>query len=465
MLKTLILLIFLFSNLTFAGPLREVELDWSIYSSVEIEEYFATLEVERRAQILADIKTSKLSLFNGDVHGAIKLLKNILVKNSETPLKIIIDRYLALAHFTLGDFQSTLNYLSSRKFLTTDYYPQICILRVASLLHLKQTIELKEEMVRCQNTNIPYTTTNFRWFKYLSEELLVKRSPEQEYNYYKKLKLNVKRISENYQARAWLKYGLLFDQEDLVSENIHLLPDKSFQDEVNRTLMAYNLFMNGKDNKAKSFIEDINNSNAAYLKAVMETKSNKYKTALAHSTASNKRRPFSINNSQLMTALSWVNQKWKTGRMALSKVIPPDSLRREQKLLTTSFLIQEKNFYRAEREIEEIFFLYNKKMPFEALVIESYIFLTLKDYRWIKSSDTACIRYDGMNCWLHMQSLIWDDYAGSVKNFGKKRFKVLDKIKKLTTKKNLPKIRESNFIKQRDIIELDIAEDPLLEDI
>ena len=104
-------------------------------------------------------------------------------------------------------------------------------------------------------------------------------------------------------------------------------------------------------------------------------------------------------------------------------------------------------------------------MPFEALLIESYIFLTLNDKRWVKSSDTACLRFDGMNCWLHLQSLIWEDYPKTVKEMGSKRTKVLETIKKLSMKKFHAKIRETIFIRQNDILELDIAEDPFLEDV
>jgi hypothetical protein len=467
MIKLILLFFSLISLQVHAKTLQEYELDWSIYDDVEIREFFLNLEIERQQRLINNIKSAKLSLFDGNVQGAINLLNITLVKYEETPMAIIIRRYLALAYFTLGDFNKTLSYLDRQEFLTYENYHKICILRIASMLHLKKNKNLKFEMNRCQNENARFTTTQYRWFKYLTDEFFESTTDDGRLKekFYSKKVFATKKFRKTDETRTWLKYVLLFDLEELAAEYIHFLPDKSFQDDVIRTLMGYVLFAAGKEDNAKNFVEDLTNSNASYLKAILETKKKEYKTALAHSQAAHKRRPYSINNVQLMTALAWANQKWKISRHTLSKVIPPEIYSREQKLLTTALLVQEDNFYRAQREIEELFFLYNKKMPFEALVVESFIYLTIQDARWKKSSDSACLRFDGMNCWLHLQSLIWEDYPKVVNEMGAEKLKVIDTIKKLTTKKTLPKIRESIFIRQRDILELDIAEDPLLEDI
>jgi len=468
MIKSLVLIFSLLFGLAQARTLDEFthELDWSIYSDVEIKEYFLKLNNEKRQRLLDNIKSAKLSLFNGNVQGAINILKLTQVKYIDTPLSPIIERYLALSYFTIGDFDKTLSILSKDIFLTKDYYHKVCVMRVASMLYLKRDLTLKIEMNRCQNNNIENTSTRFRWFKYLTDEYFdrIKNGVEKEDFYIRKV-FSTKKFRTIDETRTWLKYVILFDLEEIAAEYFHFLPDASFQDDVLRTLMGFILYMANKDNKAKTFIEDLNNSNASYLKALLETKKEEFKTAYAHSISANKRRPFSINNVQLLSALSWNTQNWKIGRHTLNKVVPPKLYTREQKLFSTAFLVQEKNFYRAQREIEELYFLYNKKMPFEALVLESYIFLTIDDKRWVKSSDTACLRYDGMNCWLHMQSLIWEDYPSTIRGLATKRTKVLETIKKLTTKRAIPKIRESIFIRQNDILELDIAKDPFLEDV
>lgn len=442
------------------------DLDWSIYNDVEIREFFFRMDQQRRQTLLNNIKSSKLSLFNGNVQGAIELLNLTLIKYQDTPFIPIIQRYLALAHFTIGDFKTTYKILSKDIFLTNEYYDKICVLRVASMLHLEKNNTLKLEMNRCQNRNFAYTKTRFRWFKYLNDEFFEKiKANTIDPKFYDNKVFATKKFTSLDETRSWLKYVILFNIEDLAAEYFHFLPDAAFQDDVIRTLMGYVLYIANKDEKAKEFIEDINNSNSSYLKALLEAKKGEFKTSYAHSMSANKRRPFSINNSQLLTAISWLTENWKNARLTSSKVVPPASHTREQKLLKTALLIQEGNFYRAQREIEELYFLYNKKMPFEALIIESYIYLTLKDSKWLKSSDTACLRYDGMNCWLHLQSLIWNDYAETVSQLKSSRTKVIDTIKKLTTKKVYSPIRENIFIRQGDILELDIARDPQLEDV
>ncbi|WP_157680564.1 hypothetical protein [Bacteriovorax sp. Seq25_V] len=460
MKKLIILIVFSFN--LYAKVLNELNLDWSIYNDVEIQELMQTLEIEKKNDFIKDLQVSKIALLGGDANGAIKLLSQIVEKNQKNKLTLLAKRYLAIAYFSTGNFQETSKLLKDPRFSDTANFQKICLLKIASSLYGQYTDELKGDFFRCKALNFEYSLNDYVWLDYVEN---FKSQQVKDFKYYTNIVRRLGIYNKDDHLRSWLKFGLLLGNEKFVVDTIDMLPEKAFQNDILRTLIAYNLYRIDDKAQAKDFIEDINNSNAAYLKALLSSRDNDYKTSYAHILSSLNRRPYSINANLLLTANSWITGNYKNGRLALSKVIPVALYEREKRLLTTSFLVQEKKFQRASFEIERLYYDYNKKMPFEGLLLESYIYFNEMDNRWVQTSDTACIRYDGVNCWLHFQSQIWKDYHKDIKDFKKKDFKVTTFLEDLTQKKLYPKIQESIFIKQKDIIELDIVEDPYLEDM
>lgn len=441
---------------------RELDLEYDIYNDVEIKEYFIQLEMDKKNDLIKDLRASKVSLITGELDTGLTLLKVLLAKYKDTPLSVLIKRYLALTYFVTGNYKRTLELLNDGDFQKISNFRNICIMKVASQLHLGPTIELKSDLTLCQITNQSFNNNDFIWLSHVEDYVYNKTKTEK---FYKNLVLKLEQYIKHDHTLAWLKFGLLFDYEKLVLSNINLIPQAAYENDNIRVLMAYNYYKNKDIKNAKNFIEDINTSNAAYLKAVFSAQENDYKTAYAHTRSSLARRKYSINANQMMSSLAWLNEKWEEGRMALNKLPPTDELKREQRLLNLAYIVKEKNYFRAKTEIEDLYTSFNRKMPFEALVIESLIYLTLDNEKWVSSSDSACLRYDGVNCWLHLQSLIWKDYAKDIKRFESKKTKVLTKLEDMTMNKEAPKIEEPLFIHQRDIIELDIKEDKRLEDI
>ncbi len=457
-----IIIFLIFSMSLRAKVLNEVNLDWSVYNDVEIEELMQTLEIEKKNDFIKDLQVSKIALLGGDTDGAIKLLSHIVERNPKNKLTLLAKRYLAIAFFSTGRFEETTKLLLDPRFKESAHYQKICLLKIASNLYGQYTEELKEDFKRCKAMNFENSLNNYVWLDYVEN---FKAQDNKDFRYYTNIVRRLGIYNKDDHIRAWLKFGLLLGNENFIIQSLDILPEKAFQNDILRTLIAYNLYRVNQMDKAKEFIEDINNSNSAYLKALLSSQEKDYKTSYAHILSSLKRRPYSINANLLLTANSWITGNYKNGRLALSKVIPVELYQREKRLLSTSFLVQEKKFERASYEIERLFYDYNKKMPFEGLLLESYIYFNELDSRWEQTSDTACVRYDGVNCWLHLQSQIWDNYHEEIKNFEHKDFKVTKFLEELTTKTLHPKIKESVFIKQKDILELDIVEDPYLEDM
>lgn len=444
-----------------AKVLSPIELDWSIYNDVEIEELLSTLSLETDESVLGEIQVAKLSLLNGEVEGAISTLSELIEKYPKSSFIAIAKRYLAISYFIIGDYKSTYALLQDPHFSETENYKQICVLKIASNLSAKNFDDVKIDIDKCQRLNEDLSSTDFIWFEYLTTKF------ENQFDEVKfKEKINkLGRFEGIDYTRSWLKFSLLFNHSNFVTENLDKLPEKAFQNDILRTLLAINLYRAKNKKSAKDFIEDINNTNASYLKSLLSISDNEAKTAYAHLKTSLSRRPYSIMANQLMSALSFETKNYEDGRKALSMLIPIEKYRREKSLLLTSFLVHEENFIRANYEIEKVFYEYNKKMPFEGLMLQSYIYFKTNNQKWIATSDEACLRYDGVSCWLHAQSNVWSDYDKKLETIEATPFKVSDFIEEITQEKVHSPVQERIFIRQRDIIELDIEIDPYLEDM
>lgn len=459
-MKRLIFVLFTIINLQ-AKVLLPIELDWSIYNDVEIEELLSKLSVEADEDVISEIQVAKLSLLNGEIDGAISLLSELLEKYPKSSFKLLTKRYLAISFFIIGDYDRTFNILSDPGFEETNNYRQICILKIASNLATNNLESLKISIDKCKRLNQDLSNNDYIWLDYMMIKL------ENKFNKIVfKDKINkIGRFEDNEYIRSWLKFSLLFNHTDLVTENLEKMPEMAFQNEILRTLLAINIYRSGNTKLSKDFIEDLNNSNAAYLKSLLSILDSEYKTAYAHLKASLKRRPYSIMANQLMTALAYQTKNYEDARLALTMLIPTKNLTREKKLIKTALLVQEENFNRAAYEIERVFHEYNKKMPFEGTILQNYIFFRVQNKEWIKTSADSCLNFDGVSCWLHAQSITWDEYDKKIEELEAKPFKVTQFIDEITEQKISNRLDEKVFISQKDITELDIQNDPYLEDM
>lgn len=459
-MKRVLLLLLFFTNLH-AKVLSPIELDWSIYNDVEIAELLGALSIEADEDVVSEIQVAKLSLLNGEVDGAITLLSELLEKYPNSSFKVLTKRYLAISYFIIGDYQRTSAILSAPEFDLTINFKQICMMKIASELSNNELTQLRLDIAKCKRLNYEYSDNQFIWLDFL----LTKLENKFDLNQFKNKIDKIGSFDNNDNIRNWLKFALLFKHSDLVTQNLEKLPEKAFQNEILRTLLAINIYRSGKFSTAKDFIEDLNNSNAAYLKSLLSIKDLEFKTAYAHLKTSLKRRPYSISANQLMSALAFQTKNFSEGRQAVSMLIPTSNYKREKKLIKTAFMVQEENFKRASYEIERVFAEYNKKMPFEGIMLQNYIYFKTNDIKWIETTEESCLSYDGVSCWLHAQSLIWNEFDHKIEKIEQKNFKVTQFIDEITQQKVFDPLNEKVFISQRDIIELDIQKDPYLEDM
>jgi hypothetical protein len=464
MRKIIFLTLLLCFNVFSMSENDEMDTPWDIYNEIEIKEYFYNLSIENRRELIISLQANKLAILSGNVTGSIDNLEKLYSIYKKTPLSIVIKRYLAIAYFTIGDFKKTSEVLSDKRFYHFSKYQDVCQLQILSKLHEGLNADLMFDIERCKEETDLYNNDKFAWLNF-AIDAKKDRSRVSDATRAEMLRKLILVLKSEDQIESWLKYGIMYDKEEQVVESMNILPESIFTDDITRTILGYIYYNTQSYQNAKNFVEDIQNSNVSYLKAALETSEANYKTAHAHLMAAIKQKPFSINSNQLMTVIAYLTKDWDNGRVALNKLTAPFELKREQQIINIAYLVNEKKLERSARDMEMLKFEYNKKLPFEALILESYILFNLKNKRWKNSSDSACLRYDGMNCWLHMQSLIWPKYEDTYQALpDTKKYKITERLSSLTEYKSHDKINEAIFINQNDIIELDTVNDPSLTD-
>ncbi|MFG1514215.1 hypothetical protein ABMA71_06350, partial [Halobacteriovorax sp. ZH3_bin.1] len=105
---------------------------------------------------------------------------------------------------------------------------------------------------------------------------------------------------------------------------------------------------------------------------------------------------------------------------------------------------------------------YNKRLPYEAAILSTYLKLLNNDQNWIQLSDKSCLNKNIISCWLHMQSKLWNNFTTEVirKDQKMESKTIQDRLESMITAPTQKKFEEPVLIYQKDIYELDLAQYP-----
>jgi len=467
-MKTLLVLLYLCTGVSFAQedfkPFSEDEgLKEIIFEDEEIESdayYHASLvkEGNQRRIDLYNLQKSKFKMINGDLKTARFLLGRISDKNSQ--VAAIKQRYLAVINFIEGRFSDSLKLLETPVMQISTSYQQICLLKLINLMALNKSEEVKKESRGCMAQTDKYSRNDQYWL-----DTMVKLKTLDQTGLKRKMLTDIQStLSDDEQARIWLKTGLYLNREEELLDLIGILPESSYQSKRLREIVAFLYLRKGQKDKALSFIDDIDTANAENIKGNFNLVNREYELAFGHYRLALQKKQDSANALERAIPLAWLLHQWNDGLTMLNSISNKNLDPRNKKAIEIAFLIRQKQFIQAQKELALLKIDFKQVPPFEISIMDTYVNLILSsnaqkiDKRKIEeSAENACKSFDGINCWIALQYIQWENLG---KTITRDELVYSDKtmtVESLKEKVPLVPLKETISIDQSDIEELDSA--------
>lgn len=424
--------------------------DWTNFSKNQIEEINQKATLERKTNELENLILAKKFLVNGDTEWAKYFLNKI--NTNESDLKIVIDRYKAWIHFIEGNYEETQKILSRPEFTDVENFKEVCLLKVLTKMVGPFTKELAQELSYCQIITRLYSNNEQYWLDNITK-LKTKR--------FNKIKgMNTSDIqyvvSDQQLVRIWLKTGLYMNREDLIDKHIKSLPSSIYRSKRTRELIGFYHYRKGDYDQAKDFVEDIETPNAENIRGNINLKEKKYELAFGHFKLALNKKVNSLNALERAIPLAWILEQWKDGLELIGRLVDESIDAQKKDALESAFHIRMTNFDLAERKLRILDAEYQGQSPLEVDIMRSYVALRNNDPRTLYlTSKNACRRYDGLNCWIQNQLIIWENIGKTIERDeeiqAENSFDI-ENVKKFITPEPL---KESIYVDQKDIEELD----------
>ena len=396
-----------------------------------------------------ELKKAKYYLINGEIRLA-KIHLNKLAY-TQTKLRPVINRYLAILSFVEGNFEKTYTYLSTPELQNIPQYGKICVLKVLSQIVLSKTHKLEENWIRCQIEN----PGNFRERNLIWLETLVQLKIN---NYkgitsipFKRVRIAALDIEE---TKVMLKLALYLNQEKLVINELTELTLDQLQDSEVRELVGQIYFRTGALAKSYRFVEDLKSPNSENIKGNLYLLRSKYELAYAQFKLALEQKVNSQNALERLLPLAWLLGDWENGTKYSEQVGASPDTKVNKLTLHAAFLMQKGDYIGANKILESI--AQHSRRGTEIDVTQLASFTALMQNRpdvVRKQADMSCKQYDLINCWLQFQLEQWDSLPLTIR----REDKLIEKRdwEKLTSSIINEPLKETVFVNQIDIEEMD----------
>ena len=395
------------------------------------------------------LKKVKYYLLNGEVDLAKVRLNGLIY--SQTKLKPLVMRYLAILHFIDGDFTKSLKYLQAKELKDPANYKKVCSLTVINLVALNKVSTLHDEWEKCKIESYSALDKNsIVWLDMLVE---MKTKPREGLTRkpFRNMKLA---MLENEQLKTILKLALFLNQEKIVMDQLNELTESQIQDPEARELVGHILFRQGALAKSYRFIEDLNTPNAENIKGNIYILRNKYELAYAQFKLALARKENSQNAMERILPLAWLLGDWIEGARISQMVIATPQNQINKMTLASAFWAQKGDYEKSKEFLDRISGRSKKGSELDVTQLHSFVGLMLNDEFLVKKqSATSCAQFDLVNCWLSYQMVQWDTFPLTSRRDEKLPFK--KEWEKLTTEELDQPLKETAYVNQLDIEELD----------
>lgn len=414
----------------------------------DLDEMNRVLFSELKAQNF-DLKKVKYFLINGEIRLASVYLSKLAY--TQTKLRPVIFRYLALLSFIEGEFDKTHKYLSLPELQNIPYYGKICVLKVLTEIVLDKKKNLEDNWIRCQIENAgQFRERNLIWLETLVQLKIKPRSG------ITKVPFKQFRIAalENEEAKVMMKLALYLNQENLITEQIPDLTVDQLKDPEIRELAGQAFFRTGSLARSYRFIEDLKSPNAENIKGNLYILRQKYEIAYAQFKVALEQKQNSQNAMERLLPLAWLLGDWEGGSKYAEQVIASPQTLINKMTLMAGFFMQKGDYERANNILESIAHRSRRGTEIEVTQLASFTALMQNKPDVVrKNSHMSCAQYDLVNCWVLFQMAQWDSFPLMIRREDKiPEKREWEKLIQSELKKPLT---ETVFVNQIDIEELD----------
>ena len=427
--------------------------DWSDLSEREMTAYITQQINEAKINAIFYLKTAKVALINGDINLSKFFINKISDRNKKMlPIK---KRYLSIINFIEGNYKRSYDLIKGFEFNSFLPFQEICLLRIANLIALDDLKAFNKEVAACQIQTIKFSTNNQFWLEQLyriknKNERLLKGNLVEGL----RTALNSTELTE-----IWMKLALFLNKEEYIIKYVGQLPSSSYRSNIVRELIGFAYYRNENDKEALNFVEDIEGTNAYNIRANINFDKGKHEIAYGLYKLALQKKQNSQNALERGIPLSYILGQWDEGLSMLKRLVGKNINKKKSLTLETLFNVRKGEIKKSQANILYLNKLYNEELPREVNLLESYISLITSDNpQLFISSDRACKWYDGLHCWITLQGQRWEDLGRIIKRDDKTlSLKKWDPNMHKKPLKITP-LKESIFIDQKDIEELDSEE-------
>lgn len=417
-------------------------------SVLDEEELNYTLFSELRAQN-KDLTKIKYYLINGETRLASLHLRRLAYSN--TKLRPVIYRYLAILSFMESNFERSFDYLNRRELKDIPHFGKICTFKVLTEIVLNKTSLLEEDWKRCQVENAGnLRERNLIWLETL---IALKLNPRKGIT---KVPFRTARLNglENDDVKVMLKLALYLNQEELVIDQIPNLSVDQLQDTEIRELIGQLYFRTGALAKSYKFVEDLKSPNSENIKGNLYLLRTKYELAYAQFKLALEEKQNSQNAMERLLPLAWLLGDWENGSKYSEKVIASPQTQINKLTLMAAFFMQKGDYHGADKVLGTIAERSRRGTEIDVTQLASFTALMQNQPDKIKKNALmSCSQFDLVNCWLLFQMGQWDAFPLTIR----REEKVTEKRdwEKLVKNETSEPLKETVFVNQLDIEELD----------
>ncbi|MBC7714076.1 MAG: hypothetical protein H7177_12105 [Rhizobacter sp.] len=434
--------------------LKEITLESEDYSLEASYETKITQDSNQRRIDLFNLQKAKFKIISGDLTTAAFYLNRI--SENESIVTGIKKRYMAMIYFIEGRYAQSIKELNDKRVNNNNYYTQTCLLRLINFMAVNDIYSIEHEKKSCQFYTAKFSKNDQFW---LDAMINLKINDTQRL---KRLLMSEDVVGDDEASKLWLKTGLYLNKEKQLLEQLALLSESSYQSKKLREIVAFMYLRQGETKKALSFVDDIDTANAENIKGNVNLANKEYELAFGHFRLALQKKQDSANALERAIPLAWLLSQFGDGLSMLSNVSNKNLDPRNSQATKIAFLIREKRFLEAQRELTLLKIAFQNEPPFEVSIMDTYVNLILSsndkayDKRKIEeSAEKSCKAFDGISCWISLQYIQWENLGKTLERDDPVYSDTTMTVESLKEKKVLEPLIETKSIDQSDIEELD----------
>ncbi len=434
--------------------LKEITLEGEEYTLEAAYDARLTLDNNQRQVDLYNLQKAKFKIISGDLKTAAFYLNRI--SENESVVTAIKKRYLAMIYFIEGRFDLSLKELNDKRVNNNSYYTQTCLLRLINFMAVNDIKSLEQERQACQFYTSKFSKNDQYWL-----DSMIKLKVGDALGLRRNL-ASFSTLTDDDDSKLWLKTGLYLNKEEQMLKMLSTLSESSYQSKRLREIIAFMYLRQGEPKKALAFIDDIDTANAENIKGNVNLANKEYELAFGHFRLALQKKQDSTNSLERAIPLAWLLSQWSDGLSMLTNLTNKSLDPRNTQATRIAFLIREKRFAEAQKELTLLKISFQNEPPFEVSIMDTYVNLVLSsdmkeyDKRNIEeSAEKACKAFDGISCWISLQYIQWENLGKTLKRDDPTFSDNSLTIESLKEKKVVEPLVEAKSIDQSDIEELD----------